>query len=155
MVDSATIQALFEDTKIVHADLAMHDGNLHTRFNTTDKFLFNFRNLNLRLNIEANLASPEDEPHALLALPRRICISTDLETLQQTEPFAPEVIAGCGQLELVRDTVQSAIDMNKTAGQNVTSAETEFQAAVNHYNNGAWKLAYARFRSAYQKLGGP
>jgi len=151
LVDSATIQALYEDTKIVHADLAEHDANLHTRFNTTDKFLFNFRNLSLRLNIEANLASPDDDPHALLALPRSVCISAELETLQQTDPFAPEVIAGCGQLELVRDTVQSAIDMNKIAGQGVHNAEAEFQAAVNHYNNGEWKLAYARFRKAYRE----
>jgi len=149
-VDSATIQALYEDTKIVHADLAGHDGNLHTRFNTTDKFLFNFRNLNLRLNIEANLASPDDEPHALLALPRSVCISTELETLQATDPYAPEVIAGCGLLELVRDTVRAAIDMTTTAGESVHDAEAEFAAAVVHYNNGEWKLAYTRFRNAYR-----
>jgi hypothetical protein len=150
MVDSATIQALYEDTKIVHADLAMHDGNLHTRFNWTDKFLFNFRNLNLRLNIEANLASPDDEPHALLALPRSVCISTELETLQATDPYAPEVIAGCGLLELVRDTVRAAIDMTITAGESVHDAEAEYAAAVVHYNNGEWKLAYTRFRNAYR-----
>jgi len=150
MVDSATIQALYEDTKIVHADLAMHDGNLHTRFNWTDKFLFNFRNLNLRLNIEANLASPDDEPHALLALPRHVCISTELETLQATDPYAPEVIAGCGLLELVRDTVEKAIEMTLVAGESVHDAQAEFDAAVVHYNNGEWKLAYTRFRNAYR-----
>ncbi len=149
-VASARIQAVFEDTKIIHADLAEHDGNLHTRFNTTDKFLFNFRNLNLRLNIEANLASPDDEPHALLALPRDVCISTELETLQATDPYAPEVIAGCGLLELVRDTVQKAIEMTLVAGESVHDAEREFDAGVVHYNNGEWKLAYTRFRNAYR-----
>jgi hypothetical protein len=150
MVDSATIQALYEDTKIVHADLAMHDENLHTRFNRTDKFLFNFRNLNLRLNIEANLASPDDEPHALLALPRKVCISTELETLQATDPYAPEVIAGCGLLELVRDTVEKAIEMTLVAGESVHDAEREFAMGVAHYNKGEWKLAYTRFRNAYR-----
>jgi len=150
MVDSATIQALYEDTKIVHADLAEHDGNLHTRFNWTDKFLFNFRNLNLRLNIEANLASPDDEPHALLALPRHVCISTELETLQATDPYAPEVIAGCGLLELVRDTVEKAIEMTLVAGESVHHAQAEFAMGVAHYNNGEWKLAYTRFRNAYR-----
>ncbi len=149
-VTSATIQALYEDTKIVHADLTMHDGNLHTRFNWTDKFLFNFRNLNLRLNIEANLASPDDEPHALLALPRSVCVSTELETLQATDPYAPEVIAGCGLLELVRDTVRAAIDMTTIAGESVHDAEAEFAAAEAHYKNGEWKLAFTRFRNAYR-----
>ena len=150
MVDSATIQALYGDTKITHADLAGHDANLHTRFNTTDKFLFNFRNLNLRLNIEANLASPDDEPHALLALPRDVCISTELETLQKTEPYAPEVIAGCGLLELVRDTVEKAIEMTLVAGESVHDAQAEFAMGVAHYNNREWKLAYTRFRNAYR-----
>ena len=149
-VASARIQAVYEDTKIIHADLAGHDANLHTRFNTTDKFLFNFRNLNLRLNIEANLASPDDEPHALLALPRHVCISTELETLQATDPFAPEVIAGCGLLELVRDTVEKAIEMTLAAGESVHDAEREFATGVVHYNNEEWKLALTRFRNAYR-----
>ena len=148
---SARTQAIFEDTKIVHADLAGHDANLHTRFNMTDQFLFDFRNLNLRLEIEANLASPDDDPHALLALPRSVCISPELETLQATDPFAPEVIAGCGLLELVRDTVRSAIDMTINAGESVNNAEAEFDAAVEHYNHGEWKLALARFRKAYRE----
>ncbi len=150
-VASARTQAIFEDTKIVHADLAAHDANLHTRFNATDRFLFDFRNLNLRLNIEANLASPDDNPRVLYALPRSVCISSDLETLQQSDPFAPEVIAGCGLLEVVSDTVRSAIDMTAAAGQGISNAEAEFQAAVAHYNNGEWKLAYARFRKAYRE----
>ncbi|MFQ5804063.1 MAG: hypothetical protein ACE5JQ_14310 [Candidatus Methylomirabilales bacterium] len=150
-VASARIQAIYEDTKIIHADLYDHDQNLTTRFNWADKFIFDFRNLNLRLNIEANLASPDDDPHALLALPRSVCISPELEALQLSEPFAPEVIAGCGLLEVVSDTVRSAIDMNQNAGQDVHNAEAEFQAAVEHYNNGEWKLAYARFRKAYRE----
>ena len=149
-VDSARIQAIYEDTKIIHADLAEHDANLHTRFNTTDKFLFNFRNLNLRLNIEANLASPDDEPHALLALPRHVCISPELETLQATDPFAPEVIAGCGLLELVRDTVEKAIEMILAAGESVHDAEREYATGLVHYSNEEWKLALNRFRNAYR-----
>jgi hypothetical protein len=150
-VTSATIQALYEDTKIIHADLYDHDQNLTTRFNWMDKFLFDFRNLNLRLEIEANLASPDDDPHALLALPRSVCISTELEALQLSDPFASEVIAGCGLLEVVSDTVRSAIDMTINAGEGVNNAEAEFAAAVAHYNNGEWKLAYARFRKAYRE----
>lgn len=150
-VTSATIQALYEDTKIIHADLDDHDQNLTTRFNWMDKFLFDFRNLNLRLEIEANLASPDDDPHALLALPRSVCISPELEALQLSDPFASEVIAGCGLLELVRDTVRSAMDMTINAGESVNNAEAEFAAAVAHYSNGEWKLAYARFRKAYRE----
>ena len=147
---SARIQAIYEDSKIIHADLAQHDANLTTRFNLADQFLFDFRNLNLRLNIEANLASPDDDPHALLTLPRAVCISEELETLQQTEPFAPEVIAGCGLLEVVRDTVQSAIEMTEV-NESVNNAWAEFDAAVEHYNNHEWKLSYARFRKAYRE----
>ena len=150
-VTSARIEALYHDTGIIHKDLHQHDQNLTTRFNWMDKFIFDFRNLNLRLEIEANLASPDDDPHALLALPRSVCISTELEALQQTDPFAPEVIAGCGLLEVVSDTVRSAIDMNINAGESVNNAEAEFDAAVQHYNNGEWKLAYARFRKAYRE----
>ena len=148
---SALIEALYHDTEIIHADLDDHDQNLTTRFNWTDKFLFDFRNLNLRLNIEANLASPDDDPHALLALPRSVCISPELEALQLSDPFAPEVIAGCGLLEVVSDTVRSAIDMTEIAGESKNNAEAEFAAAVAHYDSGEWKLAYARFRKAYRE----
>ena len=150
-VGSARIQALYHDTGIIHKDLHEHDQNLTTRFNWTDKFIFDFRNLNLRLNIEANLASPDDDPHALLALPRSVCISPELEALQLTDPFASEVIAGCGLLEVVSDTVRSAIDMTIIAGESVNNAEAEFQAAVAHYDAQQWKLAYARFRKAYRE----
>jgi hypothetical protein len=150
-VIAARIEALYHDTEIIHADLDDHDQNLTTRFNWMDKFLFDFRNLNLRLNIEANLASPDDDPHALLALPRAVCISTELEALQLTDPFASEVIAGCGLLEVVSDTVRSAMDMTLNAGEGINNAEAEFDAAVAHYNNGEWKLAYARFRKAYRE----
>jgi hypothetical protein len=150
-VASARIEALYHDTEIIHADLYDHDQNLTTRFNWMDRFLFDFRNLNLRLNIEANLASPDDDPHALLALPRAVCISPELEALQLTDPFASEVIAGCGLLEVVSDTVRSAMDMTINAGEGINNAEAEFDAAVEHYNNGEWKLAYARFRKAYRE----
>ena len=144
-------EALYHDTEIIHADLDDHDQNLTTRSNWTDRFIFDFRSLNLRLNIEANLASPDDDPHALLALPRAVCITPELEALQLSDPFASEVIAGCGLLEVVSDTVRSAIDMNKIAGQDVNNAEAEFSAAVEHYDDGEWKLAYARFRKAYRE----
>ena len=149
-VDGAELGAAFENIQIIHADLHDHDRGLTTRANTTDKFLFNFRNLNLRQRIEDNIGSPEDSPIALFTLPRQVCISTELETLQAKDPYAPEVIAGCGLLELVMDTVRSAIDMHFVAGQDVHNAEAEFAAATVHYNNGKWKLAFTRLRNAYR-----
>jgi hypothetical protein len=161
-IDFAEIAAAEANTEIIHAELAMHDRNLNTRFNTVDNFLFNFRNLNLETRIEANLASPSDDPIALFILPRTICISPDLENLTDPNsadynPFAPEVIAGCGLLEVVSDTVRSAIDMTTIASgpQSVNNAETEFAAAVQHYNNREWKLAYDRFRKAYREVTRP
>lgn len=147
-VDSAEIQASFENTQILHADLDDHDKYLTARANTIDHFLFNFRDLNLRLNVEANLASPDDDPHVIFALPHSICVSDDLRSLPE---YSPERVASCGLLEVVRDTVRTTIDMNVAAGQNVYNAEAEFQAAVTHYNNGEWKLAFARFRKAYRE----
>jgi len=132
----------------------MHDQNLTTRFNWTDNDLFHFRNLNLRSRIEDNLASPEDDPISLFTLPGDICITTDLEVFDRNDPgaqFSSKRIAGCGLLEVVSDTVRSAIDMNQNAGQSINNAEAEFDAAVEHYNNGEWKLAYARFRKAYRE----
>jgi hypothetical protein len=149
-VDGAELGAAFENIQIIHADLHDHDRGLTTRANTTDKFLFNFRNLNLRQRIEDNLGSPEDSPIALFTLPRKVCMSTELETLQATDPYAPEVIAGCGLLELVQDIVRSAIDMHFAAGQDVHNAEAEFAAAMVHYNNDEWKLAFTRLRNAYR-----
>ena len=149
-IDDAEQEVGRVNTTIIHADLAEHDRGLTTRANTMDKFLFNFRNLNLRQRIEDNIGSPEDSPIALFTLPRKVCISTELETLQATDPFAPEVIAGCGLLELVMDIVQSAIDMHTIAGQNVHDAQKEYDAAVVHYNDGKWKLAFTRFRNAYR-----
>ena len=156
-IDSAELEAARLDTIILHAELAMHDRNLTHRFNTIDQFLFHFRNLNLRSRIEANLASAEDDPIAMFYLPRRFCIRKDLEKKTDPnstdyDPFAPEVIAGCGLLEVVSDTVRSAIDMTLNSGQSVHNAEAEFQAAVSHYNNQQWKLAYDRFRKAYREV---
>ena len=130
----------------------MADWNLTTRANWTDHFLFEFRNLNLRSRIEANLASPEDDPVVLFELPGDVCITTDLEVISADNPkFSSGRIAGCGLLEVVSDTVRSAIDMTIIAGGSVNNAEAEFDAAVQHYNNGEWKLAYARFRKAYRE----
>jgi hypothetical protein len=151
-IDEAELFAAFDNTVLLHAELEMHDDNLTTRFNWTDKFLFDFRNLNLRSRIEDNLASPEDDPIALFTLPGDICITTDLEVISADNPkFSSGRIAGCGLLEVVSDTVRSAIDMNQIAGQDINNAEAEFDAAVQHYNNGEWKLAYARFRKAYRE----
>jgi len=151
-IDGAELGTAFKNTVLLHAELAMHDDNLTTRFNWTDNDLFHFRNLNLRSRIEDNLASPEDDPVALFTLPSDICITTDLEVISANNPkFSSGRIAGCGLLEVVSDTVRSAIDMNQIAGQDINNAEAEFAAAVQHYNNGEWKLAYARFRKAYRE----
>lgn len=156
-VTSARIEAIYQDTRILHASLHEHDQGLINRTVTEEQFLFNFRNLNLRLNVEANLASPSDNPNVLLALPRQFCVSSKLEELTANpagsnyDPSAPEAMAGCGQLEVVSDTVRSAIDMMKAGNQDVHNAEAEFQAAMQHYNQGDWKLAFDRFRKAYRE----
>ena len=151
-IDAAELKTALRNTELLHAELAMHDQNLTTRFNWTDNALFHFRNLNLRSRIEDNLASPEDDPIALFTLPGDVCITTDLEVVSTNNPkFSSERIAGCGLLEVVSDTVRSAIDMNLIAGQDVHNAEAEFQTAVEHFNNGEYKLAYARFRKAYRE----
>ena len=132
----------------------MHDQNLTTRFNWTDNDLFHFRNLNLRSRIEDNLASPEDDPIALFTLPGEICITTDLEVFDRNDAgdkFSSKRIAGCGLLEVVSDTVTSAIDMNRDAGQDINNAWAEFDAALAHFDAGEWKLSYARFRKAYRE----
>lgn len=151
-INSAEIEGTFFNTQILHADLIEHDNNLTARANNIDNFLFNFRNLNLETRIEANLASSTDDPISLLALPHSICIFDDLRGLPE---FSPDRVAGCGLLEVVSDTVRSAIDMGVAAGQVVNNAEAEFQAALTHYDNGEWKLAYARFRKAYREVARP
>ncbi|MGA9347307.1 MAG: hypothetical protein WBW48_00700 [Anaerolineae bacterium] len=155
-INDAELGATYDNIKIIHAELAMADWNLTTRANWTDHFLFEFRNLNLRSRIEANLASPEDDPVVLFELPGDVCITTDLEAYDANNPadrFSSKRIAGCGLLEVVSDTVRSAIDMTRIAGgpESINNAEAEFDAAVGHYNNGEWKLAYARFRKAYRE----
>jgi hypothetical protein len=153
-INSAEVSATYDNIKIIHAELAMADWNLKTRANWTDHFLFEFRNLNLRSRIEANLASAEDDPMVLLELPDSVCITTNLEAVDMSDPgqrHSADRIAGCGLLEVVSDTVKSAIDMNVVAGQDVNDARAEFDAAITHYNQGEWKLAYARFRKAYRE----
>jgi hypothetical protein len=158
-IDSAERGASFKNTQILHADLDDHDKYLQARANTIDHFLFDFRNLNLRLNIEANLASPEDDPNSLYALPSSICIKDDpvpggfnVEVMgRPNDPVTQDKLRRCGLLEVVSDTVRSAIDMTSLAGQDVNNAEAEFSAAVEHFSNGEWKLAFARFRKAYRE----
>ena len=158
-IDSAERGASFKNTQILHADLDDHDKYLADRANTIDLFLFDFRNLNLRLNIEANLASPEDDPNSLFALPSNVCIKDDpqpggfnVEVIGlPNDPMTQDKLRRCGLLEVVSDTVRSAIDMNLIAGQDVNNAAAEFDAAVAHFDNGEWKLAFARFRKAYRE----
>ena len=153
-IDRAELITALRNTELLHAELAMHDQNLTTRFNWTDNDLFHFRNLNLRSRIEDNLASPEDDPIALFTLPGEICITTDLEVFDRNDAgdkFSSKRIAGCGLLEVVSDTVRSAIVMNQDAGQDPNNAWAEFDAAVAHYDAQEWKLAYARFRKAYRE----
>ena len=153
-IDFVELFTAWENTELLHAELHMHDQNLTTRFNWTDNDLFHFRNLNLRSRIEDNLASPNDDPIALFTLPSDICVTIDLEVFDRNDAgdkFSSKRIAGCGLLEVVSDTVRSAIDMNQIAGQDVNNAEAEFAAAVAHFDNGEWKLAYARFRKAYRE----
>ena len=72
----------------------------------------------------------------------------DIETLES------ELGAAVNELERVRairvaargDTVAPA-DRRRI----LSESEAEFQAAVAHYNNGEYKLAYARFRKAYRE----
>lgn len=155
-IDYAEIVASDAYLQALHAELHMHDRGLTERFNTADQFLFDFRNLNLRSRIEANLASQNDDPVLLFTLPSDVCITTDLEVISTDNPeFSSARIAGCGLLELVRDAVRSTIDMTAIAGQSVNNAEAEFQAAVDHYNDGQWKEAYLRFRKAYREAVGP
>ncbi|MBS1252929.1 MAG: hypothetical protein MAG451_01972 [Anaerolineales bacterium] len=156
-IDAAELEAARVNATILHAELAMHDVNLTNRFNTTDQFLFHFRNVNLRSRIEANLASEEDDPIAEFYLPRQFCITNALETLTNPnssdyDPFAHEAIAGCGLLEVVSDTVKSAMDMTTNASEDINNAESEFNAAVQHYDDREWKLAYDRFRKAYREV---
>jgi hypothetical protein len=106
----------------------------------------------MRSRIEDNLASPEDDPIALFMLPGDVCVTSDLEVIDADNPrFSSGRIAGCGLLEVVSDTVRSAIDMQVVAGEDVNDAEAEFAAAVSHYGAQEWKLAYDRFRKAYRE----
>ena len=156
---SAQHEAIFNNTQILHSDLIDHEVHLNRRANAIDRFIFDFRNLNLRTRIEANLASPEDDPISLLTLPSSICIKDDPEPGgfnveiigKPNDPLTPERLRRCGLLEVVSDTVRSTIDMNLAAGQSVNNAEAEFDAAVAHFDAGEWKLAYARFRKAFRE----
>jgi hypothetical protein len=156
---SAQHEAIFNNTQILHSDLIDHEKHLNRRANAIDRFIFDFRNLNLRTRIEANLASPEDDPISLLTLPSSICIKEDPEpggfnveiVGKPNDPLTPERLRRCGLLEVVSDTVRSTIDMNLAAGQSVNNAEAEFQAAVAHFDAGEWKLSYARFRKAFRE----
>lgn len=155
---SAEMEAIFNNTQILHADLMDHDNYLQARADAIDQFLFDFRNLNLRARIEANLASPSDDPISLLTLPSNVCITDTVsgglnaEVIgQPNAPLTQERLRRCGLLEVVSDTVRSAIDLNALAGQDVNNAKAEFDAAVAHFDNGEWKLAYARFRKAFRE----
>ncbi len=156
-IDAAELEASRQNVQILHAELAMHDRNLTKRFNRTDKFLFHMRNVNLRSRIEANLASDEDDPIALFQLPNSTCIkgvkqlSGDAAKDPSTK-FSSGRVASCGLLEVVSDTVKSAIDMTKNANVSANNADALFKAAVDHYDNQRWKVAYDRFRKAYREV---
>jgi len=159
-IDAAELEASRQNVRILHAELAMHDNNLTNRLNKTDNFLFHFRNLNLRSRIEANLASEMDDAVALFQLPNSTCIAgvKQLSAAEENDPsikFSSGRIASCGLLEVVSDTVKSAIDMTRNANGNLNNAEAERQAAIEHYQKGQFKLAYDRFRKAYRELTKP
>ena len=126
-VDSLAIQV--ED---VDSDVAAVDLDLEAVSSDLDQQKSNrqeFQELNVRISIEQQLGSDQNDRISLFQLP---------------EAFG-------GKLEEVREVVAAAILMNVDAGQDIGQALTFFTDGDTHFNNQDYSDAFASYRQAYRE----
>ena len=87
-----------------------------------------FQSLNVRISIEQQLGSSQNDRISLFQLP---------------EAFG-------GKLEEVREVVAEAILMNDDAGQDIGQALTFFAQGDTHFNNQQYSDAFVSYREAYR-----
>ena len=88
-----------------------------------------FQELNVRISIEQQLGSDQNDRISLFQLPEEVG----------------------GKLEEVREVVAAAILMNVDAGQDIGQALTFFAEGDTHFNNQEYSDAFASYRQAYRE----
>lgn len=126
------------NTNILQSLINSTSTTLQTLINTKSTELKNLvttatdsaRDLELRLQIEANLQANQNGALAVFQLPK----------------------ANGGYLELARDIVNSAISSMLASGQSVGNASKYYNSAQADITSGKWKDAYRNLQSAYKEL---
>ncbi len=126
-VDSLAIQVSDVDAGVYDLDLELDSVRVELDEQRTDRE--EFQDLNMRISIEQQLGSSQNDRISLFQLPESVG----------------------GQLEEVREVVAGAILMNDDAGQDIGLALTYFAQGDAHFNNQQYSDAFASYRQAYRE----
>jgi len=125
-VDSLALQVSDVDEGVSDLDLELDSVRVDLDEQQTDRE--EFQDLNMRISIEQQLGSSQNDRISLFQLPESVG----------------------GQLEEVREVVAGAILMNDAAGQDIGLALTYFAQGDAHFNNQQYSDAFASYRQAYR-----
>lgn len=149
-IDSAEIQAAYQNTQRILARLKDHEAAMRHAMYTSDLYLRDTEVFQERLWIEDNLASAEDNPDVLLMLPPSTCRPLPGNPTQLYPPDGP-IRQRCGMIEEVQRVVEQTISMVEESGEGINNAEAEYDAAIAHLTAGSYRDAFFRFRKAYRE----
>jgi len=156
LINSAEIQATYENTRRIMARLNAHDRDMLERFRDNQVFLQDLEASIARQALELNAGSADDDPIALLQLPVGVC--RDLQG--PAGDFRYRLSSGanvgprrqCGLLGEVDRAIVELRALVAESGLSTNAADAEIAVAQAHLAAGEYKAAYARYRKAYREL---
>lgn len=156
LINSAEIEAGFENSGRIMARLIEHDAYMQQSFENGQTFLQDLERSVASEAMGRNLASSDDAPVALFLLPESVCRElpgpeNDVRyTLPDGSVVGPR--RQCGLIEEIDRTVASLRNLVAESGLGTNNADAELAAARALKSQGEYKAAYARYRNAYREL---
>ena len=158
LVNSAEIEAAYQNTGRIMARLNDHNEDMLTRFQRNQIFLQDLEGNIAREAMDLNLASAVDDPMALFVLPPTTC--RDLQGPANDDYFNPPDGSSsgrrqqCGLINEIDRVIDEMRAMVAESGLSTNNADAEIAAAKLHKAAGQNKSAYARYRKAFRELAG-
>ena len=149
-IDSAEIQAAYQNTQRILARLKNHEALMRDAMYTSDLYLRDIEAFQERMWIEDNLASADDNADVLLMLPASTCRPLPGSPTRLYPPDGP-IRRRCGKILEVKRIVEQTISMVEESGESINNALAEYEAAILHLNAGSYRDAFTRFRKAYRE----
>lgn len=152
LVNSAEIEAAYQNTRRIMARLNDHNEYMLTRFQRNQVFIQDLEGNIARQAMELNLASATDDPIGLFVIPRTTCRDLQGPTNSAYYPGNVGQRDQCGLIEEIDRVVDELRAMVAESGLTTNNADAEIAAAKAHLAVGEYKSAYARYRKAFREL---